>query len=57
MIGRTISHFRYSNIAHQKMLKKILKFLTRASYFLLVRHIMLSLCILVWLKRNEHGYE
>lgn len=44
MIGRTISHFRYSNIIHQKMVKRIPKYLTMASYFVLVGHTMLSLC-------------
>lgn len=56
MIGRTISHFRCGYIAHQKMMKRIPKYLTRASYFVLVGLIMLS-ALPVWLKRNEHGYE
>lgn len=46
MIGRTISHFRCGYIAHQKMMKRIPKYLTRASYFVLVGLIMLSLCTL-----------
>lgn len=35
MIGRALSHFSYSNIAHQKMMKRIPKYLIRASYFVL----------------------